>query len=195
MHAQDAERRPITGCVTRSSIPSGVHRRSGPASSYPAHLAAMFIYLNRTGYNGLFRLNSQRGFQRAGRPLCRAADLRRADPARRGRRSRDPHGDPASPQFAAVAASAGPGDLVLSSIRPYAPLSATPRFTSYTAGSFSDEDQRTLQAVVVQLAGRGCAVIVSNSTAYVVSRLYQAPEARRAGLEDLPHPGAPCDQL
>jgi hypothetical protein len=35
----------------------------------------------------------------------------------------------------------------------------------------------------VELAGRGCAVVVSNSTADVVSQLYRAPEARRAGLE------------
>ena len=69
------------------------------------------------------------------------------------------------------------------SIRPYAPLSATSRFTSYTAGSFSEEDQRALQRLVVQLAERGCAVIVSNSTADVVTDLYRAPEARRAGLK------------
>ena len=32
---------------------------TGPrAGAYTADLAAMFIYLNRTGYNGLFRLNS-----------------------------------------------------------------------------------------------------------------------------------------
>ena len=37
-------------------------RQDGQVSSYPAHLAAMFIYLNRTGYNGLFRLNSQGDF-------------------------------------------------------------------------------------------------------------------------------------
>jgi len=83
--------------------------------------------------------------------------------------------------FTAVAAAAGPGDLVYFD-PPYAPLSATSRFTSYTAGSFSEEDQQALQRLAVQLAEGDCAVIVSNSTADVVTDLYRAPEARRAGL-------------
>ena len=65
---------------------------------------------------------------------------------------------------------------------PYAPLSATARFTSYTAAAFSDQDQQTLQAVVVRLARRGCSVIVSNSTAPVVRDLYEGRQAREAGL-------------
>ena len=34
----------------------------GSMADYPAELAAMLIYLNRTGYNGLFRLNSKGAF-------------------------------------------------------------------------------------------------------------------------------------
>jgi DNA adenine methylase len=83
--------------------------------------------------------------------------------------------------FTAVAKAAGPGDLVYFD-PPYAPLSATARFTSYTAGNFSQKDQKTLQELVIALAERGCAVVVSNSTADIVSELYRAPEARRAGL-------------
>ena len=49
---------------------------------YDAALAAMFIYLNRTGYNGLFRLNSDGEFNvpagRYAKPrICDAANLRR----------------------------------------------------------------------------------------------------------------------
>src|SRR5918994_1733557 len=36
--------------------------RSGAAADYPPELAAMLIYLNRTGYNGLFRLNASGDF-------------------------------------------------------------------------------------------------------------------------------------
>ena len=63
---------------------------------------------------------------------------------------------------------------------PYAPVSDTARFTSYTAGGFSSEDQTTLQETVVALARRGCHVLLSNSTADSVSRLYDGHPATRA---------------
>ena len=56
------------------------------------------------------------------------------------------------------------GDLIYLD-PPYALLSATASFTSYTAGGFSDQDQRRLQEVVLELAGRGCSVGLNNSTA------------------------------
>jgi len=157
-------------------------RQSRPPSSYPARLAAMFIYLNRTGYNGLFRLNSQGDFNvpvgRYAKPrICDEPTLRAAAAV-----LRSPSVTLHHRTFTAVADAAGPGDLVYFD-PPYAPLSATSRFTSYTAGSFSEEDQRALQRLVVQLAERGCKVIVSNSTADIVTGLYRAPEARRAGLK------------
>jgi DNA adenine methylase len=157
-------------------------RRGAPAAPYPAHLAAMFIYLNRTGYNGLFRLNSQGDFNvpvgRYARPrICDEPRLRAAAEV-----LRSPSVTLYHRTFTAVARAAGPGDLVYFD-PPYAPLSATASFTSYTAGSFSQEDQKTLQELVIALAERGCAVVVSNSTADIVSELYGAPEARRAGLK------------
>jgi DNA adenine methylase len=157
-------------------------RKTAPTSSYPARLAAMFIYLNRTGYNGLFRLNSRGDFNvPAGRytspRICDEPNLRAA-----GAVLRSPMVSVHHRSYAAVADTAGPGDLVYFD-PPYAPLSATARFTAYTAGSFSDDDQQSLQELAVQLADRGCAVIVSNSTAKVVTDLYKAPEARRAGFK------------
>ena len=156
-------------------------RQRSPSAAYPARLAAMFIYLNRTGYNGLFRLNSQGDFNvpvgRYARPrICDEATLRAAAEV-----LRSPSVTLHNRSFTAVAKAAGKGDLVYFD-PPYAPLSATSRFTSYTAGMFSQEDQKTLQELVIALAERGCAVMVSNSTADSVSELYRAPEARRAGL-------------
>lgn len=156
-------------------------RLGAAASSYPAHLAAMFIYLNRTGYNGLFRLNSQGDFNV---PVGRYASPRICDePTLRAAADvlRSPSVTLHHRTFTAVAKAAGRGDLVYFD-PPYAPLSATARFTSYTAGNFSQKDQKTLQELVIALAERGCAVVVSNSTADIVSELYRAPEARRAGL-------------
>jgi DNA adenine methylase len=157
-------------------------RQSRPAASYPARLAAMFIYLNRTGYNGLFRLNSQGDFNvpvgRYAKPrICDEPTLRAAAAV-----LRSPSVTLHHRTFTAVAAAAGPGDLVYFD-PPYAPLSATARFTSYTSRPFSTADQQRLQAVVFDLVRRGCRVVVSNSTAKEIELLYDAnAEARAAGL-------------
>ena len=67
---------------------------------------------------------------------------------------------------------------------PYAPLSATARFTSYTSRPFDTADQQRLQEVVVTLVRRGCRVVLSNSTAKEIETLYDANvEARAAGLQ------------
>jgi DNA adenine methylase len=149
--------------------------------AYSPALAAMFIYLNRTGYNGLFRLNSRGDFNvPAGRyrnpNICNEHTLHAAAAV-----LGSAHVTLDVRSFTEVDRTAAAGDLVYFD-PPYAPLSATARFTSYTANMFSDDDQRTLQAVVVRLAGRGCSVIVSNSTAPVVRDLYESREARQAGL-------------
>jgi DNA adenine methylase len=149
---------------------------------YSPVLAAMFIYLNRTGYNGLFRLNSRGDFNvPAGRyrkpNICDEPTLRAvAAVLGSGQVSLEVQ------SFTEIDRAAAPGDLVYFD-PPYAPLSATARFTSYTAGAFSDEDQRALKEIVIGLARRGCSVIVSNSTAPSVCALYESAEARRAGLD------------
>lgn len=66
---------------------------------------------------------------------------------------------------------------------PYAPVSTTSRFTAYTAGGFSEDNQRRVQQVVLELADRGCHVVLSNSTAAIIADLYEANRtAKRAGL-------------
>lgn len=156
--------------------------RAAGGEIYSPALAAMFIYLNRTGYNGLFRLNSSGDFNvPAGRyrkpNICDEPTLRSvAAVLGSGQVSLEVQ------SFTETDRTAARGDLVYFD-PPYAPLSATARFTSYTAGAFSDEDQRTLQEIVIGLARRGCFVIVSNSTAPSVCALYESAEAREAGLD------------
>lgn len=149
---------------------------------YPAQLAAMLIYLNRTGFNGLFRTNARGAFNvPAGRysnpTICDERALRAAAAALvPGRVELRAAG------FEQVLAGAQRGDFVYLD-PPYAPLSATSSFTGYTEGGFGDEDQRRLRDVVVGLARRGCHVLLSNSTAPVIRSLYQRdPQVENAGL-------------
>jgi DNA adenine methylase len=151
------------------------------AGTFGPERAALFIYLNRTGYNGLFRLNS-RGEMNvpAGRYLnpriCDATALRAAAGA-----LRTPGITLVHAPWEDVLDVARAGDFVYFD-PPYAPLTATARFTSYTAAGFGDDDQRRLADAVVTLARRGCHVVLSNSTAPSVVELYESSRARDAGL-------------
>jgi DNA adenine methylase len=134
-------------------------------------LAAMLIYLNRTGYNGLFRLNASGDFNvpmgRYEKPrICDAGNLRAAAAALRGA---GVHLERAS--FVESLGRAAAGDFVYLD-PPYVPLTRTANFTSYTASRFDEEDQRRLQEEVVRLAERRVSVLLSNSAAGTVKTLY-----------------------
>jgi DNA adenine methylase len=156
-------------------------RQAAGLASYPVDIAAMFIYLNRTGYNGLFRLNSRGDFNvpmgRYANPgICDETTLRAVSDVLKRRSVRVRHDS-----FAAVEHAVQPGDFIYLD-PPYVPLTETARFTSYTPTVFSDADQRRLRAVVLQLARGGCHVVLSNSSAPLVRDLYETPDTRRAGL-------------
>jgi DNA adenine methylase len=156
-------------------------QRRERAGATPA-LAAMFIYLNRTGYNGLFRLNADGAFNvPAGRYLnpkiCDADNLRRVSSAL---------GQPSialeHQSFARVMNDARPDDFIYFD-PPYAPLTGTAKFTSYTAEGFTHRDQEKLRDVIVALARKGCHVLMSNSTAPEIVALYERDQAAAsAGL-------------
>jgi len=149
---------------------------------YTPALAAMLIYLNRTGFNGLFRVNARGEFNV---PVGRYERPRIADPEKLARvaealsatRLRLQWGS-----FESVLDIASPGDFVYFD-PPYAPLSRTANFSGYTAPRFGAADQRRLQEVVIELAARGCRVLLSNSTADEIAALYERhPGARAVGL-------------
>ncbi len=157
------------------------NRARAARAPYTPELAAMLIYLNRTGYNGLFRLNRRGGFNvPAGRyanpTICDAAHVR-AVAAALGRAEVTL----GCLGFEQTLAEASAGDFVYCD-PPYAPLSNTARFAHYTAGGFTAADQARLQASLVAAADRGAVVVLSNSSAPLVERLYRAPEAVAAGL-------------
>jgi DNA adenine methylase len=157
-------------------------RRADGHIAYTPALAAMLIYLNRTGFNGLFRLNARGAFNvpagRYDRPnivdrdkLMGVADAL----ARPGVRL-------TWGAFELVQEVAVAGDFLYFD-PPYAPLTRTANFTSYTALRFDTDDHVRLQQVVIALARRRCHVLVSNSTADAIGALYERDAgARAAGL-------------
>jgi len=153
-----------------------------PSRRYTPELAAMLIYLNRTGYNGLFRLNSRGAFNV---PAGRYTSPRICDPENLRAWSRAlgaPGVSLTCAGFVEALAHLRAGDFVYLD-PPYVPVSATASFTAYTAGGFDSDAQIRLQRLVVGLAGAGVFVLLSNSYAPEVRALYaRSAEARAAGL-------------
>jgi DNA adenine methylase len=149
---------------------------------YTPALAAMLIYLNRTGFNGLFRLNAAGHFNV---PVGRYTRPRICDPdhlAEVAAALGAPGVSLSLAPFEAVLDGARAGDLVYFD-PPYAPVSDTARFTSYTARPFTLDDHVRLRDCAIALARRGCAVMVSNSSAPAMVALYEADtRAAAAGL-------------
>ncbi len=149
--------------------------------TYGPDLAAMLLYLNRTGYNGLFRLNRSGGYNV---PAGRYTRPRIADPARIHAASAAlsaPGVTITCASFDAVVGRAQRGDFVYFD-PPYAPLGPTSNFRQYTARGFSDADQERLQALAVTLADQGVRVLLSNSSAESIERLYGGRSAISAGF-------------
>jgi len=138
-----------------------------------ASRAARTIYLNKTGYNGLYRVNSAGRFNV---PIGKYANPGFASPtlfgvlracARALGAAKLGDGD-----FARTLRAAGEGDFVYLD-PPYAPVSATADFTAYAAGGFGWSDQERLAKACTELWKRGARVMLSNSDAAPVRRLYE----------------------
>jgi DNA adenine methylase len=132
--------------------------------------AARTIYLNKTCYNGLYRVNSKGQFNvpmgSYKNPRIRDdAALTSACAALQGvcLEVRD---------FRSIVDLAQAGDFFYFD-PPYDPVSKTANFTSYTAGSFRDEDQRDLADVFAQLSAKGCHCMLSNSYTPFILELYE----------------------
>ena len=132
-------------------------------------IGAWFIYLNKTAFNGLYRVNSKGRhnvpFGRYSNPtICDEPALRAASAALQGV-------DIQREDFAAVAERAVAGDFVYFD-PPYVPLTASSNFTAYTADGFTSNDQVRLRDLALQLKGRGVRVLLSNSSSPAVEALY-----------------------
>ena len=148
-----AARRTSTTCGTEAFNPERrrIMAAGDPAGAYTPSLAAMLIFLNRTGFNGLFRVNARGEFNVPAGRYANPKICDEAEPPRLERRARQPSRRRSSVSpFDAALADAGQDDFIYLD-PPYAPLSGTARFTSYTAGGFDDVQQEALQRAVIAL--------------------------------------------
>lgn len=143
-------------------------RRRKPRT--PATVAARFIYLNKTAFNGLYRVNLKGEFNvpfgRYVNPsICQETRLREAAATL-------VEADLRCVDFEAAVADAGLGDLVYLD-PPYITGHTNNGFLKYNAHLFSWEDQERLSRVAKDLQDRGVSVLVTNADHPAVSKLYQ----------------------
>jgi len=155
-------------------------RAQDPADLTKVERAARLIYMNKTCYNGLYREN-QKGefnvpFGRYKRPkICDRPRLRAASAALQGVHLQ-------AADFEDAVAGAGEGDFIYFD-PPYVPLNATSSFTGYSRFGFDEADHRRLAATYRELHGRGCRVMLSNSSAPLVYELYEDSEFRSIPIQ------------
>jgi DNA adenine methylase len=131
--------------------------------------AARTIFLNKTGYNGLYRVNKSGQFNvpfgRFKNPLfLDENNLRACSRALQGISIE-------VADFARVLETAKKRDFVYFD-PPYVPRSPTSDFTAYIPGGFGAAEQKKLAEVFAELAKRGVYVMLSNSDTPFVRELY-----------------------
>jgi len=146
-------------------------RAEAPEEMQPVERAARLIYLNKTCYNGLYRVNQQGIFNvpfgRYKSPtICDKKNLQAVSEALSSVQIE-------CLSFKKIVERANPDDFVYFD-PPYEPLSKTAKFTSYQASGFGQDAQLQLQQICHALSGRKVHFMLSNSSADLIKELYNA---------------------
>jgi DNA adenine methylase len=147
--------------------------RDDVASGGPRDLvkhAARIIYLNKTGFNGLYRENNSGLYNvpigsYTNPAICDEDNLRACAKALKKATIKATH-------FETIIDRAKPGDFVYFD-PPYDPVSKTASFTSYAKGGFAEDSQRLLAKTVRDLHANDVKVLLSNSYTDFVRDLYK----------------------
>lgn len=134
--------------------------------------AARFITLNKTCYNGLYRVNSQGKFNvpmgKYKNPIiCDKKNLRNASLILKSTGSHLYCED----YQKILSDKAQEGDFIYLD-PPYDPMNSTANFTGYTGAGFTKADQECLAETFKKLDARECKILLSNSDTEYVRELY-----------------------
>jgi len=141
----------------------------------PIKRAARFLYLNKAGYNGLYRVNSKGKFNV---PFGRYKNLKIMDKnllyfnsiALKNTKI-------CNYDFENALSFAQSNDFIYFD-PPYIPLSQSSSFTKYTSGGFTIDDHIRLSVTFKELDRRNCYVLLSNSSTEIVKSLYSGYKIR-----------------
>jgi len=146
-------------------------RNRNPRDLDDVHKTARFIYLNRCGFNGLYRVNKKGEFnvpfgKYTDPTICDESNLIAVSQCLRQKVEFQ------SQDFETCADAAVAGDVVYFD-PPYLPTSETADFTEYTPGGFGLDQHRRLAALFRRLADRGVIVLLSNADVPRTHELYE----------------------
>lgn len=144
-------------------------RALNPIQLQDVEVASRFIYLNRTCFNGMYRVNKKGGFNvpfgKYSNPLiCDELNLRRVSQVLKNVEIK-------CQDYKAILEIAKKGDFVYFD-PPYYPINTTSSFTSYTKEAFLDKEQIELRDTYLTLHQRGCFVMLSNSDTPFINKIY-----------------------
>ena len=144
-------------------------RAMNPATMSDLDVASRFIYLNRTCFNGMYRVNSKGQFNvpfgKYKNPIiCDENNLRAVSRALMGV-------EILNVDYKAAVSKARDGDFIYFD-PPYYPVSSTSSFTSYTKEGFAGKEQIELRDTFAELSNRGCYVMLSNSDSAFIRDIY-----------------------
>lgn len=132
--------------------------------------AAIFIFLNKTGFNGMYRENSKGKYnipfgKHEKSLICDENNI--LEVSRNLQQIKFTTGD-----YKEAIKSAGRGDLVYLD-PPYIPVSKTAKFTQYQKEGFNYNHQIELKNLALDLHNKGCFVVISNSYCEESKELYK----------------------
>lgn len=144
-------------------------RALDPSQMADIERASRILFLNKTCFNGLYRVNKKGQFNVSFGDYTDPVIVN--EEALRGASGALRHAKIFSGDFELVLNNAQKGDFVYLD-PPYVPLSSTSDFTQYTPDSFGAFDHKRLKNVFDELTSRGCYVMLSNSYTEFVIDLY-----------------------
>jgi len=132
--------------------------------------AALFLYFNRHGYNGLCRYNNKGSFNV---PFGKYTKPYFPEQEMRAFHQKIQSATLLNQDFVSVMQLAQPGDVIYCD-PPYVPLTETANFTGYASGGFGQREQQQLADLAKQLSRKGVNVVISNHNTTFTQTAYES---------------------
>jgi len=137
-------------------------------SNDDVYKSALFLYLNKHGYNGLCRYNASGYFNV---PFGRNKKMYFPEKQMQLFWKKSKRAVIKLKDFETVMRNASPGDVIYCD-PPYVPLSNTSFFTAYSVGGFAEKDQIRLAEVAEEISKTGVPVLISNHFTKFTNKIY-----------------------